>query len=215
VAVASSILRRGLALVAAAGALVGFRRRIATAAVLAGGLLNHPLAEVEKSGFFNWFNLAETARQPVGADLMKIDFRPTGPKFHDFALAQVTVDSNSSMVRFDLVLKRSFINSPGDGIFARDIAKSFILDAPPQAEDESYLQTLADEIQYKATSSHAVIVGPNFKPPKLPEPPTAAYLTFIGRQKTEQKKFTHCIFEIRNERDASGDDGLRISFQQS
>jgi hypothetical protein len=213
--VASSILRRGLAAVAAVGAILGIGGRTATASSAAGGFLNHPLAEVEKSGFFNWFNLAETGRASAGAGLTTIDFRPSGPKFHDLALMQVSVDSKSSIVRIDLVLKRSFIESPGNGIFARDIAKSFVLEAPPQAEDESYLQTLADEVQYNAASSQPIIVGPGFKRPKLPEPPTAAYQTFIGKKKAERKKFAHCIFEIENERDASGDDALRMSFQPS
>jgi hypothetical protein len=198
---------------AAAGAILGIRGRIATAAATTGGFLNHPLAEVEKSGFFNWFNLAETARAPAGANLTRIDFRPTGAKFHNLALVQVTIDSKSSIVRIDLMLKRSFIESPGNGIFARDIAKSFVLDAPPQAEDQSYLRTLADEIQYKATSSHPIIVGPNFKAPNLPEPPSVAYQTFTGARKEERKKFENCVFEIANERDAAGDDALRISFQ--
>ncbi len=209
---ASSILRRGVALLAAAGAILGIGARVATAAAPAGGFLNHPLAEVEKSGFFNWFNLAETARAPAGGGLTKIVFRPTGPKFHDLALVEVTVDSKSSIVRIDLVLKRSFIENPGNGIFARDIAKSFILDAPPP---DSYLQTLADEIRYNATSSHPIIVGPGFKRPKLPEPPTAGYQTFIGRRKVERKKFADWVFEIQNERGAAGSDALRISFEQS
>jgi hypothetical protein len=212
--VASSILRRGLALVAAAGAILGIRGRIAASPTPVGGFLYQPLAEVEKSGFFNWFNLAETARAPAGANLTRIDFRPTGPKFHNLALVQVTTDSKSSIVRIDLVLKRSFIESAGNGIFARDIAKSFVLDAPPQAKDDAYLRTLADEIQYKATSSHPVIVGPNFKPPALPEPPSAGYQTFTGKRKAERMKFENCIFETRNERDAAGDNALRISFAQ-
>lgn len=208
--VASSILRRGLAMVTAVGAVFALRSHIATAAVPAGGFVNQPLAEAEKSGFFNWFNLAETAREPAGAGLTKIDFRPTGPTFHDLALVQVTVDLNASVVRIDLVLKRSFIESPGNGIFARDIAKSFILDAPPQTEDQGYLRTLADEIQYTATSSHPIIVGPSYKPPKLPQPPGAGYQTFIDKRKSERKEFAHRIFEIQNERDPAGD-ALRIS----
>jgi hypothetical protein len=211
--VASSIFQRGLALIMAAGAILGIRGRSATAAEPVGGFLNYPLSEVEKSGFFNWFNLAETARAPAREGLTKIEYRPTGPKFHDLTLIQITVDSRSSVVRIDLVLQRSFIESRGNGIFARDIAKSFILDAPPEAEDQGYLRSLADEIQYNATSSQPIIVGPDFKRPKLSEPPTAAYQTFIGHRKPERKKFANCVFEIKNERDTGGD-ALRVSFAQ-
>ncbi|HEY6420266.1 MAG TPA: hypothetical protein VIX59_14815 [Candidatus Binataceae bacterium] len=203
------IIRRAIAIVSAAGALIGIGAQAAAVEPI-GGFLNQPLAEVQKSGFFTWFNLAETRREPAAGGGNKIDFQPTGDKFHDLALVVVTVNSAMAIQRMDLVLKRSFIASPTSGVFASDIAKSFIAGAPPRDDGEA-LSTLANEIQYRAKSSQQIIVGPGYSPPALPDPPTAAYEAYVGKRREVTKKLSHCDFGIENERPTDSDQ-LRMYF---
>jgi hypothetical protein len=203
------IVRRALDIASAAGRLLGIGARKATSETI-GGFLTQPLAEIQKSGFFNWFELGETAREPVAQGGNRINFQPTGDKFHDLALVAITVNSAAAIQRMDLVLQRSFIDSPGDGMFASDIAKSFVADVPPLDDGEA-LSILASEIQYRAKSSRPVIVGPGYSAPELPDPPTAAYETFAGQRRQHSRKLSHCVFSIENEAGA-GAAQLRISF---
>ena len=203
------IIKRAIAIVSAAGTLVGFGAR-ALALEPTGGLLNRPFAEIQKSQFVTWFQFAETHREPVAGGGEKIDFQPTGDKFHDLALIAVTVNPAMVIQRMDLVLKRSFIASPANGIFASDLAKSFVRGVP-SSDDSEAMGTLADEIQYRAKSSQTVLIGPGYSPPALPDPPTASYQTYLGQRRTNSKKLSHCLFSIENEQQA-GIDQLRINF---
>ena len=203
------IVRRALAIVSAIGAMLGIAGR-AAAAPAEGGFLNQPLAEVQKSGFFTWFHLGETRRETESNGTQKIVFQPTGEKFHDLAIVTVTINSQSLIQRIELVLKRSFVSSPGNGIFAADIAKSFVLSAPPESDTEK-VSMLANEIQYRARSSQTMIVGPSYKAPNLPDPPTRAYQTYAGQRASDSKKLNHSMFEIDNEQPPGGDH-LRMSF---
>jgi hypothetical protein len=205
----SRIIRRAVAIATAAGALLGIGAH-ASAGEPRGGFLSQPLAEVQKDAFFTWFHLAETRRAPIAGGGQKIDFQPTGDKFHDLTRVIVSVNSAMAIERIDLVLKRSFIASPTDGIFASDIAKSFIGGAPPSDNSEK-LSSLANEIQYRAKSSRPVFVGPGYSPPALPEPPSGAYEVFIGKRRSYAKKLSHCVFGIENE-SLEGSDQLRIHF---
>ena len=203
------MVRRAIAIVSALGAMLGIAGGPAAGGELEGGFLNQPLAEVQKTGFFTWFHLGETRREAGSGGLQKIVFQPTGDKFHDLAIVTITINSQSLIQRVELALKRTFI-SGGNGVFAADIAKSFIQDAPPR-DDAGALSTLADEIQYRARSSQTVIVGPGYKPPRLPDPPTREYQTYAGDRASASKKLAHCKFEIINEHPPGGDQ-LRMSF---
>ncbi len=205
----SKIVRRAIAIVSALGAMLGIAGGSAAGGELEGGFLNQPLAEVQKTGFFTWFHLGETRREAGANGVQKVVFQPTGEKFHDLAIVTVTINSESTIQRIELVLKRSFI-SGGNGVFAADIAKSFLHDAPPR-DDASQLTVLADEIQYRARGSQTVIVGPGYKTPELPNPPTRAYQTYSGERASDSRKLAHCKFEIVNEHPAGGDQ-LRMSF---
>jgi len=207
---ASRIVSRAIAIASALGALLGIAGRGGAAAEAEGGFLNRPLAEVQKTDFFTWFHLGETGREAAGNGEQTITFQPTGEKFHALAIVTVSVDSQLKIQRIDLVLKRSFINSPSNGIFAADVAKSFVSNVPPRTDAEQ-MNTLVDEIQYRARSSQTIIVGPGYKPSKLPDPPSPAYQTYAGDRAADSKKLAHCIFEIDNEQ-ASDADQVRMSF---
>jgi hypothetical protein len=208
--VASRIFARASAFAAAARALIGIEPRIAAPAGPIGDFLNHPLAAAEQNGFFRWFHLAETRREPAVNGDQKIVYQPTGEKFHDLAMVIVTVNASALINRMELMLKRSFIASPRNGIFASDIAKSFVLASLPE-DGAAELRTLANEIAHRARSSQPVIVGPGYSSPKLPERFSRAYEVYAGVRPSHAAKLVHYRFEIGNQRTADSEQ-LSISF---
>ncbi len=176
------------------------------------GFLGQPLAEVLKSGFFNWFNLVETATKPNADGGRTVSYKPSGPRFHQLTTVAATVDSSGVVRRIDLVLLRSFIDSPKDMPFASDIAKSFLGDAPP-APDASELKTLTAEIEYRPQSSGTVIVGPGYKKPDLPETSSAGYETYAGARPSYRQMLGHSELAMTNEKSSDGD-ALRIAFTE-
>jgi hypothetical protein len=199
---ASRMVERATA--AAALARIGGGARNGGVAQPIGDFLNRPLAEVQKNSFFGWFHLGETRREPLANDGQKIDFHPTGERFHDLAMVTATGDADTLIQRIELVLERSFIASPRDGVFASDIAKSFISASLPQSDAEE-LSTLAREIVQRTRSSQLVIVGPGYELPKVPDRPSAAFETYAGVRRSYLKKLAGCRFGIENRRSSDGD----------
>jgi hypothetical protein len=93
--------------------------------------------------FFIFFHLVPTG--PANAQGVTT-FRPSGERFHDLVWLSVTTDRDARITAMTLMIRRSFIDDPKNGIFARDIVKSFIRDAPPKA-DANQLEALAHDIQ--------------------------------------------------------------------
>jgi hypothetical protein len=109
---------------------------------MAPGMIGVNLAAVQQgSDFFKFFHLAPTG--PANAPGV-VDFRPTG-QFAALVDVAVTVDGADRITAITLTLARSFIDDPANGVFARDIAKSFLLGAPPPA-DSQQVRALASDI---------------------------------------------------------------------
>lgn len=206
----SRIFARVSAIAAAARAMVGIEPRTTAPVGPIGDFLNHLLADAEQTGFFRWFHLAETRREPGPNGDQKIVYQPTGEKFHDLARVIVTVNRNAMILRIELVLKRSFIASPRDGIFASDIGKSFVLACLPE-DGAAELTTLANEIAHRARTSQPMIVGPGYSPPKLSERASRAYEVYAGVRPSHATKLAHYRFEIGNRPTADSEE-LSISF---
>lgn len=106
-------------------------------------LLGKTLADATATHFFTWFNL-EVSEPPRGATTR---FRPNGDKFRDLVEVEAHVDGGGRIDRIDVVLRRSFIEDRRDGMFAADIAKSFLQAALPP-EHLRPMQHLVDTIAY-------------------------------------------------------------------
>jgi len=106
------------------------------------GLLGMPMTEALKTDFFTFFRLVETSRQPAGASTI-VTFKPSGADFRQLVTLQATV-TDQQLVGLRLELARKFI-SGSQGVFANDIAKSFLADGPPRA-DRTALELLVNEI---------------------------------------------------------------------
>src|SRR5947209_15745185 len=91
------------------------------------------LEDERKSEFFTFFHLQPSC-EPSPADLGRSwhCFRPSGPKFEALVEVAVLAGESGRVVRSRLGLARTFINRRADGVFARDIAKSFLLWAFPK-----------------------------------------------------------------------------------
>src|SRR5580658_3992168 len=83
------------------------------------------LDNAKKTDFFQFFHLEQTGESAV-KDGKIIVFQPSGEKFHDLVRVYMTVDSKALIQGVELELSRSSVDSPSDGIYARDIAKSFL-----------------------------------------------------------------------------------------
>jgi hypothetical protein len=133
----------------------------------AGGMIGADLTAVRQSSdFFNFFHLAPTG--PANAPGV-IDFRPSGSEFTSLVDVGVTVDGADRITAMSLTLARSFIDDPANGVFARDIAKSFLQAAPPPA-DAQQVGLLATDISRTGAQGYV--------------PQTAAYGVFTGASQT-------------------------------
>jgi hypothetical protein len=186
-------------ILAAAGSLLG---GLGLATVVAaqppvGGFLGQPLETAKQSAFFGWFHLAQVGSIPAGDGAQVLTFKPTGDKFHELTTVEVTLNPDGTVRRMDLILSRSFIDDPNDGVFARDIAKSFLHDAP-STDDAAAMANLSDEIQYRFTPRTPVLMGPGAHTPDLSAVPSDGYLAFAGERKSYSRNLAHSVVTIEN-----------------
>jgi hypothetical protein len=168
------------------------------------GLLGMPLAEAPNTDFFTFFHLEETGRQPAGTGTI-ITFKPGGAQFRELVTLRATVTDQRRIIALRLDLAHRFI-AGSQGVFANDIAKSFLADGPPGA-DRGALHTMVDEIQSNRNSETAVLSGQ-----PMPQPPARAsdgYLTYLGKRQAYSQTLTVCSLHMENTKE-SGEDWLQI-----
>jgi hypothetical protein len=177
----------------------------------AAGLFGQSLADAQKSGFFTWFNLAQTASQACGGG-RALGFRPTGEQFHRLAAVEVVTDAHGAIAAMTLTLDRAFIEDPANGVFARDIAKSFLFDVPGSPTDAN-VAALAEEIEAGAPSG-TVVYRTDAAPPKPEGPPSPGYQVFLGRRASYQLIAGGEALDMINEQQ-DGQPVLRQSFSRA
>lgn len=147
------------------------------------------------SDFFTFFHLAEVGvPTAVGASQAWHSFRPSGPAFHDLVELDVLAAADGTIGAASLGLDRSFIDDPRNGIFARDIVKSFLTwtDRKPSPQLSSLIANLAD----LSSSGGTVIIMQGTAPTPRPPDATGGYGVYLGRDR-------HAAF---------ADDGIRLAF---
>ncbi len=163
------VLRLLVALLAFAGAGISSGRSEGV-----NGMIGAPLATAqERTDFFRFFHLERVDEPAQGV----VDFRPSGGKFRDLVRVRVIIDGQGAITAMSLVLMRAFIDDPALTLFARDIAQSFLRDAPGR-EDAARLADLAEDIATRGRPSGPVIVGPNFR--RASGEPSLDYAVFTG-----------------------------------
>ena len=144
------------------------------------GQLGERLDQAKETGFFRWFHLEETNVNRAGAQAV-VAFKPSGEKFRPLVTLNATTDGQDRLQALELVLARVFVDDPRDGVFARDIVKSFLLAVFGDSGDPG-LQDLINEIQYLLFHGPGVIGRTPPADIKLPKAPTRCYQVYLGRQ---------------------------------
>jgi hypothetical protein len=183
----------------------------AAQAETAGGLLGGPFPAAQGSDLFTFFNLAQTASRPCGGGYA-LGFRPTGEAFHKLAAVGVAVDGQTRVAAMSLTLDRAFIDAPGQGVFARDIAKSFIRDVAGPGADPQFV-ALADEIE-QGVPPQTTVYSLQGAPPKPQGPPSPCYAVFLGGGAACELKSAGETLTLRDGR-PEGEAVVRITFAAS
>jgi hypothetical protein len=176
------------------------------------GMIGSPLATVvETSDFFTFFHLERVGGPSDTNSAGTFDYRPSGGKFRPLVRVRVQTGERGVIAGMSLVLLRSFIDDPANTLFARDIAKSFLLGAPPRA-DATALADLKTDIEKRGKSSATLLVGPNYQPPT--GEPSADYAVFTGEAQKPAKRSLPQTEFVMLPLSEDGKPALAMSFEQ-
>lgn len=176
------------------------------------GHLGTRLDDLKKTDLFTWFHLEQTdiARDMQGQ--MVVTFKPEGEKFRLLTTVKVTLASDSQVLVVELLLSRSFVDHDRDGVFARDIAKTFLHTLVPQ-DDRGATTDLANELEYHYPENIQVPLITRRRPEvSLPTVPTLGYQVFLGKQQLYEQVLSRCTLKLENLQAESGT-SLRIAIQ--
>jgi hypothetical protein len=137
----------------------------------------------ERGGhFFSWFHLEPLGNPaPTGSGRAWHCFRPNGEAFRAFVELDILIDQAGRILESRLGLDRAFLDHPGNGVFARDLAKSYLqwgLAEPARSQARG----LIDNIASQAGSGTPVLVRADSSPPAPGEDPTGGYLVYLGKR---------------------------------
>lgn len=130
------------------------------------------------SEFFTWFHLAPVGTPTgVGSGAWH-GFRPTGSAFQALVEVDVLSEADGKIDAAFLGLGRAFIDSPSNGVFARDISKSFLAWTvrEPSPQVANLIANLAD---LSSAGTTILMHGPAPQPP--PPDTTGGYGVYLGR----------------------------------
>jgi hypothetical protein len=166
-------------------------------------LLGMSLSEAEKTEYFGWFHLREIDRQTDAQGQTTVRFKPEGESVRDFVTVKVVVKEDK-IIGIQLVLSRTFVEDRRtNGLLARDISKSLLLDAIPEA-DQPQIQDLVAAIQSNPENSDMIVL--RNKPQIHVDPLTPGYQAYLGKQQSFRKQLSSTLLIIEN----TGDRGAEL-----
>ena len=145
-------------------------------ALAATGELGENVEQARKTEFFRWFHLEESGR--TGS---VVYFKPSAESFRSLVTVSLSLDSRERLIGAELVLSRLFIDSGRDGLFARDIATSFLRVVTSAAERQT-IGGLVGEIEQPPASLSTTLIVREQPARRLPVAPSPGYGTFLGEQ---------------------------------
>jgi len=156
------------------------------------------LAAERKGHFFTWFHL-DPLGDPVPAASGRTwhCFRPDGAAFRAFVELDVLTDASGRILQSRLGLDRAFADHPRNGIFARDLAKSYLQWGLAEASGAE-ARTLIENIANFAASGAPVLVRRGSAPPPPGEDTTGGYLAYLGRRASAEAIFGNSKLTIGN-----------------
>lgn len=168
-------------------------------------LVGQRLDEAARTDFFQWFKLEPTSRPDVHTTC----FQPSGPSFHELVAVIARTDAEDRITAISLVIARSFVEDPKQGMFAADIGKSFLA-AALCPHDRAHMQHLIDTIGYGGQYARPMLVGPRAGPELQIERGSAPYQVWLGRNTHCRRPFDAVLLRLEN-LEISGVPSLRIS----
>jgi hypothetical protein len=161
-----------------------------------GHLLGSRLEDAKRTDFLTFFQLEATGAVFATEENYVVGFKPEGDQFGEFVSVLVTFDTDKRIVALDLVLGRPLVDHKTNGVFARDIAKSFLRSAIPE-EDEGAIADLVNEIEFPPAGSgkRVVTARPH---PKLPSKQTPGYLVYLGKRSLFEQTLTRCRLRLES-----------------
>jgi hypothetical protein len=141
------------------------------------------LADERKGHFFSWFHL-----NPVGAPAPASSgrawhcFRPNGEAFRAFVELDVLIDASGRMLEQRLGLDRAFADHPRNGIFARDLVKSYLQWWGLADAGNAQARALIENIANPAAAGVPVLMRAGAAPPAPGEDTTGGYLVYLGKR---------------------------------
>lgn len=140
------------------------------------GLLGQRIDWVRsRSDLFRFFHL-----QPMEQTPASVVFKPAGAAFRDKVTVTVGIDSRAKIQSVEAVLHRNFIDSPRDGVFARDLAQSLLAQSLP-TKDRVLILALIRDIRERGETNGLVLRRVGHAIAELtPRPPAPGYDVFLG-----------------------------------
>jgi Ca2+-binding EF-hand superfamily protein len=169
-------------------------------------LWGQSLKTAKAADLFKFFNLVESGAPILLEAGTQQAYQPKQGEFRELVMVKLTVSRNDKIVAAELLIAGKFVRDPAKGIFARDIAKSFLAQLTP-AGKQAEIRDLYNELAYGAPGLK--FVG-DFQPPALPNPSTPGYLTYLGKKESHEQRLGDAQLLILS---AVEDDWLLISFQ--
>jgi hypothetical protein len=151
-----------------------------------------------KEHFFSWFHfdpLGDPA--PASSGRAWHCFRPNGEAFRSMVELDVLIDRSGRILESRLGLDRSFADHPRNGIFARDLVKSYLqwgLTDPAHPEARPLIENIANP----AAAGAPLLIHARAMPPAPGEDTTGGYLVYLGRRRSTEAILGNSKLTIAN-----------------
>jgi hypothetical protein len=182
-------------------AIASWLRHAARLRRVSGAGLSPPaqtLAAERKAHFFTWFHL-DPLGDPVPAASGRTwhCFRPAGEAFRAVVELDVLIDASGRILQSRLGLDRAFADHPRNGIFARDLVKSYLQWGLAEASGGE-ARTLIENIGNLTAAGVPVLIRSDSVPPTPGEDTTGGYLAYLGRRASAEAVFGNSKLTLAN-----------------
>jgi hypothetical protein len=140
------------------------------------------LEQARAGEFFTFFQLERTcAPRPTLDGQFWHCFRPGGEKFRSLVELAVLTDSADRVVSARLGLDRAFVDHATDGVFARDIAKSYLSWSIPRPIPSAAALLIENIGDFPAAGTPMIMRSPQPRPRGSDS--TGGYDVYLGRRR--------------------------------
>ncbi len=207
-------------------------------------IFGEPLSEAYKKDFFSFFRFTMTGMTVTKDGFTAVLFKPPrGSMLRQCVDLEMTLNHEGRIKRMKMKLRRRCIDDLRQGMFARDVAKSFIQAGIPEKDSDS-INDLINEIFFRQkltkidvkpseqdttnklpsitvlklgngelSDGDIIIFGENLRVPDLAKTPSALYSVFAGEIQNASQNIGELVLDMENE--PKGDENLIMSILYS